>query len=110
MGTQKENSDIRLKELAAIITNASGITDFEFESEKSNVYGTTLDVVTGPENTEIASGATGPHPLDTEWGIKDSWVGIGFGVERLLMTSSGDKTIGKWGKSLAYQNGIRLSV
>lgn len=110
MGTQKENSDIRLKELAAIITSASGITDFEFESEKSNVYGTTLDVVAGHENIELASGATGPHPLDTAWGIKDSWVGIGFGVERLLMTSSGDKTIGKWGKSLAYQNGIRLSI
>jgi phenylalanyl-tRNA synthetase alpha chain len=66
--------------------------------------------VAGPEHIEVASGAMGPHPLDAAWGITDTWVGMGFGIERLLMTSVKDTTIGKWGKSISYFNGIRLKI
>ena len=110
MGLAKETRIDRLKELAAIIAKAAGLNDFRFESEDSTVYGTTLDVVAGPENIEVASGAMGPHPLDAAWGITDTWAGMGFGIERLLMTSQGDTSIGKWSKSLSYFNGIRLSI
>lgn len=110
MGLAKETRIDRLKELAAIIAKAAGLNEFRFESEDSTVYGTTLDVVTGPENIEVASGAMGPHPLDAAWGITDTWAGMGFGIERLLMTSQGDTSIGKWSKSLSYFNGIRLSI
>ncbi len=110
MGLARENRLGRLKELAAIITETAGVNDFRFENEDSTVYGTTLDVVAGPANIEVASGAMGPHPLDAAWGITDTWVGVGFGLERLLMISQGDTSIGRWGKSLSYLNGIRLSL
>ncbi|MCD4720585.1 MAG: hypothetical protein K8S13_12115 [Desulfobacula sp.] len=110
MGLAKEKRHDRLKELAAIIAKTAGLNDFRFENEESTVYGTTLDVVAGPANIEVASGAMGPHPLDAAWGITDTWVGIGFGLERLLMISQGDTSIGKWGKNLSYLNGIRLSL
>ncbi|MCP4718398.1 MAG: pyrrolysine--tRNA(Pyl) ligase large subunit, partial [Desulfobacteraceae bacterium] len=110
MGLPKESRHDRLKELGSIVAEASGLSDYRFESEDSKVYGTTLDIVAGPENIEVASGALGPHPLDAAWGITDTWVGMGFGLERLVMTSSGDTTIGKWGKSLSYLNGIRLRI
>ena len=110
MGLPKESRHDRLKELGSIVAEASGLSDYRFEREDSKVYGTTLDIVAGPENIEVASGAIGPHPLDAAWGITDTWVGMGFGLERLVMTSSGDTTIGKWGKSLYYLNGIRLRI
>jgi len=108
MGLAQENRLARLKELATIIAKTAGLNDFKFETENSKVYGSTLDVVAGPGSIEVASGAMGPHPLDIPWGITDTWVGVGFGIERLLMTSMGDTSIGKWGKSLSYFNGIRL--
>ena len=98
MGLPKEDRLDRLKELATIIVKAAGFDDYKFENEDSKVYGTTLDVAAGPENIEVASGAMGPHPLDAAWGVTDTWVGIGFGLERLLMISQNDTSIGKWGK------------
>ncbi len=102
MGVARENRRDRLKELAAIIAKTAGVNNFKFENEDSTVYGTTLDVVAGPEKIEVASGAMGPHPLDAAWGITDTWVGIGFGLERLLMISQDDTSIGRWGKNLSY--------
>lgn len=110
MGLPMDDRSARLKTLATLIATTAGLDDFEFESEDSKVYGTTLDVVAGPERIEVASGAMGPHPLDVAWGITDTWVGIGFGIERLLMTSHGDNSIGRWGKNLSYLNGIRLNI
>jgi phenylalanyl-tRNA synthetase alpha chain len=110
MGLPKENRQARLEELACLVAKAAGLQDFKFESEDSKVYGSTLDVVAGPEAIEVASGAMGPHPLDEPWGLTDTWVGMGFGLERLLMISQGDISIGKWGKSLAYVDGIRLRI
>jgi pyrrolysyl-tRNA synthetase-like protein len=110
MGVSKENRYDRLKELGSMVAEVSGLADYRFEREDSRIYGTTLDIVAGPESVEVASGAMGPHPLDAAWGITDTWVGLGFGLERLVMISSGDSTIGKWGKSLSYLNGIRLSI
>lgn len=110
MGLPEKQCYPRLKEVADMIATASGLTDHSFETEDSRVYGTTLDVVAGPDNIEVASGTVGPHPLDAAWGITEPWVGIGFGIERLLMTSAKDRTIGKWGRSLSYLDGIRLRI
>jgi phenylalanyl-tRNA synthetase alpha chain len=52
----------------------------------------------------------GPHSLDHAWRITDPWVGIGFGLERLLMEAEGSDSIGKMGRSLAYLDGIPLSL
>jgi len=110
MGLPEEDRHNRLKELGTLIAKTAGVPEFSFEYEESEVYGSTLDVVAGPEKIEVASGAMGPHLLDSAWGITDTWVGMGFGIERLLMISQGDSTIGKWGKSLSYLNGIHLRL
>jgi pyrrolysyl-tRNA synthetase-like protein len=110
MGTPEDERFDRLKELASLVAATAELTDYRFESEESKVYGTTIDVVTGVEDIEVASGAIGPHPLDIAWGITDTWVGLGFGLERLLMTTAGENSIGRWSKNLAYIYGIRLSL
>ena len=62
------------------------------------------------DGLELGSGAMGPHPLDQAWRITDTWVGIGFGLERLLMTVRGGDSIGKMGRSLAYLDGVTLNI
>ena len=110
MGTPEEQKIDRLRKLATLVVSAAGLDDYQFETEESTVYGSTIDVVAGPEKIEVASGAMGPHPLDIAWGIADTWVGLGFGLERLLMTAAGETSISRWGKSLTFLNGIHLSL
>jgi phenylalanyl-tRNA synthetase alpha chain len=100
----------RLETLAAVMMEAAGITDYRLEGEASEVYGQTVDVVSGPENLEVASCAMGPHPLDGAWGVVDTWVGLGFGLERLLMVREHGSSIGRWCRSNAYLDGIRLTL
>lgn len=110
MGLPMEDRTRRLKELALLVAETAGLSDHEFESEDSVVYGTTLDLVAGPDKIEVASGAMGPHALDHAWGIKETWVGMGFGLERLLMIANQDVSIGKWCKSTSYLDGIKLRI
>ena len=110
MGLPEDERHDRLTFLARMIMDAAGISDYEFESENSKVYGSTLDVVAGSERTDVASGAMGPHPLDMAWGITDTWVGMGFGLERLVMMSVPDNSIGRWSKSISYLDGICLNI
>jgi len=110
MGVPMDQRQDRLKELACLVADAAGLVDYEFEIEDSAVYGQTLDVVAGGDKIEVASGAMGPHPLDAVWRVTDTWVGLGFGLERLVMVSQGSGSIGKWGKSVSWMNGIRLNL
>lgn len=110
MGLPLESRDERLKELATLIMDTVGLREYEFESESSAVYGETIDVVTGKEKVEVGSGAMGPHPLDRAWRITDTWVGIGFGLERLLMMKENSSSLGKMGRNLAYLDGIKLNI
>lgn len=109
MGTPLDKRLATLEALATSIVKASGITDYRFEHEESTVYGTTIDIVSGRDNLEVASGAMGPHPLDIAWKVNDPWVGLGFGIERLLMAAADEQSISRWGISLNYCSGIRLS-
>jgi len=97
----------RLEELATIIMETCGITEFSFISHRSEVYGETIDVLS---DFEVASGAVGPHPLDSNWGITDPWVGIGFGLERLLMVRENFQNIQRAGRALVYLDGERLNI
>jgi len=110
MGLPLQDRHDRLKFLAEMVMQTAGISDYCFESEDSNVYGSTVDVVAGPEKIEVASGSMGPHSLDIAWEITDTWVGMGFGLERLVMTSQSDNSIGKWTKSISYIDGICLNI
>lgn len=110
MGLPEDERQERLVELGQLVADAAGLKDYEFEKESSSVYGDTIDIVGGPNKLEIASGAMGPHPLDSAWRITDTWVGLGFGLERMVMVTEGSDSIGRWGKSLAYLDGIRLNI
>lgn len=97
----------RLEELARWVMEAANIHGYGLESSTSVVYGDMLDVV---KDIELASGAMGPHPLDLKWEITDPWVGIGFGLERLLMVREGRENIQSFGRSLSYLDGVRLNI
>lgn len=107
-GVEEGKQMDRLKQLAISAMKAIGLEDYEIEIETSKVYGETLDIVY--KGLELASGAYGPHPLDDNWGIFDTWVGIGFGLERLAMAMSEYKNIKRVGRSLSYVNGARLNI
>jgi len=110
MGLPEESRRERIKELAEFVAEAAGIQDCKLQTEKSEVYGETVDVVSAKGDIELGSGALGPHPLDRPWKITDAWVGIGFGLERLLMASEKSVSLGRMGRSLTYLDGIRLNL
>ncbi|MDR1319841.1 MAG: pyrrolysine--tRNA(Pyl) ligase large subunit [Gracilibacteraceae bacterium] len=107
-GTPLEERQSRVRDLAKLVMTAAAVPDFEFTPEKSALYGETLDVTRG--GWELGSSAMGPHPLDAAWGITDSWVGIGFGLERLLAAREQPNTIHAYGRSLTYLDGAALNV
>ncbi len=110
MGLAKEERQARLEELARLVMQTAGLEHYCLESESSAVYGETIDVVAGENKVEVGSAAMGPHPLDRAWRITDTWVGIGFGLERLLMVKEKSQNLAKMGRSLAYLDGIRLNI
>ena len=110
MGLDSKVRQNRLEELAALITGTAGVEDFVYQPVDSAVYGETIDILAGENRLEIGSSAMGPHALDRAWKITDPWVGIGFGLERLLMVAENNKSMGRLGRSLGYLDGIRLNI
>ncbi|MCF8106777.1 MAG: pyrrolysine--tRNA(Pyl) ligase large subunit [Desulfohalobiaceae bacterium] len=109
MGLDQELCKTRIRELADLVVKGAGIEEYALETEESEVYGQTLDIVTG-EGLELGSGAVGPHLLDKAWKVTEPWVGIGFGLERLLMAREGTASLARVGRSLSYLDGIRLNL
>lgn len=107
-GVEEGRQMERLKELAEGAMKATGLEDYRLEIETSEVYGETMDIVKG--DLEIASGAYGPHFLDSKWGVFEPWVGIGFGIERIAMSMGNFRTIKRVGKSIAYLDGSPLNL
>jgi len=110
MGLNKESRQARIEELAALITETAGVREYRLESQKSVVYGETIDIVAGDQGIEVGSAAMGPHELDRAWRISVPWVGIGFGLERLLMIANGGRSLGRMARSLTYLDGVRLNI
>jgi phenylalanyl-tRNA synthetase alpha chain len=108
-GLPKVDRQARLERFAALVMDIAGIADFSLSSEPSAVYGSTMDVLAA-DGLELGSGAMGPHPLDQAWRISDAWVGIGFGLERLLMASEGSRQLSRYCRSITYLDGIRLNI
>lgn len=103
-GEQKEYLEKMAREAMAALK----IDDYELIIEESTVYGTTVDIEI--DGIEVASGAYGPHELDSAWAVFDTWVGIGFGIERLAMAMNGGKTIKRFGRSTNYLDGVPISL
>ncbi len=97
----------RLVELAELVMRTVGL-EYRLAAENSEVYGNTTDIMVG--GLEVASGATGPHPLDSNWNIAENWAGLGFGLERLVMVKEGFQNIRRVGRSLIYLDGGRLNI
>ncbi len=110
MGLPEDQRQARLEEMAALVTAAAGVDDHVIRTEESAVYGETIDILAGEDRMEIGSAAMGPHVLDQAWEVTDAWMGIGFGLERLLMIQQKSRSLGKMGRSLAYLDGIRLNI
>ena len=110
MGVEKDIRQSRLEELTSLVVTAAGIEKYKFQTIDSAVYGETVDIVAGEKQMEIGSSAMGPHALDQAWQITDAWVGIGFGLERMLMVAENIKSLGRVGRSLGYLDGIRLNI
>ena len=107
LGLAEEERRPRLEELARLVMEVSGLERYHLAVKPSEVYGETIDVVSG---IEVGSAAMGPHRLDGAWGIFDPWVGIGFGLERLVMVREGFENIQRVSRSLEYLDGVRLNI
>ena len=108
LGTAEGTCRERMTELAALVMQAAGVGEYELVRTESEVYGQMVDVEVG--GTEVCSAGMGPHPLDGNWGIMEPWVGLGFGLERLIMVREGYPNIERAGRSLTYVNGVRLNI
>jgi len=108
LGTPLDERRARLEALAALVLSAARLRSYEFATVESSVYGDTLDIMAS--GIEVCSAAMGPHALDDAWGITEPWVGLGFGLERLLMARDGHANIERVGPSLSYFDGVRLNL
>jgi phenylalanyl-tRNA synthetase alpha chain len=108
MGLPAERRRSRLEELAARLMQAAGIREYSLQSESSIVYGQTVDLVA--RGVELGSAALGPHALDRPWRINEPWVGLGLGLERLVMVSQGGDSLARWGRNLGYLDGLPLRL
>ncbi len=110
MGLPKDTDfTARLKELGALVLQEAGIEQWQMMMENSAVYGDANDFV-DKNGMELASSAIGPLPMDDTWRIHDNWVGIGFGLERLVMSAGDDTNLAKTGRTLSYLDGIALHL
>lgn len=108
-GMPLEQRTQRLTELGKLVLNAAGIDAYETIMENSIVYGDGIDFI-GTDGLELASTSMGPHPLDAAWKIDCTWVGIGFGLERLLMYREHQQGIHRFSKSISFLDGARINI
>ena len=100
-----------LERLALNAMEALGLKEgeYEFVQEDSEVYGkVSFDILIN--GMEVASGSYGPHFLDANGGVFDTWVGIGFGIERLTMALDKGRTIKRYGRTLSFIDGEPLNI
>ena len=108
LGVPQAECRPRLEELAGLVVKAAGVHEYRLVRTVSEVYGEMLDVEVSGE--EVCSAAVGPLPMDDNWGVVEPWVGLGFGLERLIMAREGYPNIERVGRSLTYVDGVRLNI
>ena len=115
MGLRAEDRLPRAKEIARLVLEAAEVPpeSCEYLAEESGVYGETMDILS-PGGLELASTAMGPHPLDAPWGITVPWVGLGFGLERLIMARAQiggeNPSLARGARSLTHLCGVPLNI
>lgn len=81
---------------------------YKIIDDNCHVYGETIDIV--HDDLELSSAVVGPVPIDMNWGIDKTWIGAGFGLERLLKVKHGYKNIKRASKSHSYYNGMSTNL
>ena len=104
----RKNASERLEEIIGISLRAVGMANYRLTKVESEVYGETIDVTV--DDIEVASGATGPHPLDRNWLVIDPWAGVGFGLERLAMVRKRCMNLSHVSRSISHLDGSSLAV
>jgi phenylalanyl-tRNA synthetase alpha chain len=110
MGLPEDLRENRIQELGNLVLNTAQIKDYYYDVVPSEIYGNTIDILAGDDSIEVGSAAMGPHILDRPWKIHATWIGIGFGLERMLMVEHKTRNLAKTGRSLSYLDGIRLNI
>jgi phenylalanyl-tRNA synthetase alpha chain len=110
MGLPENLRENRIREMGDLVLKTAQIKDYFYEGVPSEIYGDTIDIMAGDDSVEIGSAAMGPHILDQPWKIHETWIGIGFGLERMLMVANKTTNIAKMARSLSYLDGIRLNI
>jgi phenylalanyl-tRNA synthetase alpha chain len=108
-GTPIDERACRIRFFGEMIMDAAGVNNYQFEAENSVVYGDGTDI-TDENGTELASSSFGPHALDDTWKMTCSWVGIGFGLERILSSVEDVENIQKYARSVSYLDGAALDI
>ena len=108
LGRPADECRARLEELAALVMAAAGVGEYDLVRTESEIYGEMVDVEV--QGAEVCSAFGGQNPLDGNWGIVEPWVGLGFGLERLIMAREGYPNIERAGRSLSYVGGVRLNI
>ncbi|MDR3316185.1 MAG: hypothetical protein LBS98_06900 [Coriobacteriales bacterium] len=114
-GTPVDERIPRLEELMRLVLDAGNLKGYRLEEEDSTIYGRGMDAV-DRHGLELASSSMGPHRLDPAWRIATSWVGIGFGLERLLMSREGGEDgeggegIHRHARSFTFLDGVSLNM
>jgi phenylalanyl-tRNA synthetase alpha chain len=108
-GTPLDERSERLRFFGQMIMDAAGIENYHFEDENSVVYGDGTDI-TDSNGVELASSSFGPHSLDNAWKMTCSWVGIGFGLERILASKNDCENIQRYARSVSYLDGAALDI
>jgi phenylalanyl-tRNA synthetase alpha chain len=109
VGLKAESREDRLLELADLLMTEIGLRDWHRETVDSTVYGQTVDLV-DDSGLELASCSMGPHPLDANWGFTGTWLGLGFGLERLAMSVGGYDRLSQVGRSFGRVLGLPLKI
>ena len=109
-GVEEGDQMAWLREIATEAMEVLGFENYELTGDDSTVYGDKQVLDVEVNGMEVASGAYGPLPMDSNWQIFDPWVGFGFGIERLAMMKEDYHNIKRVGRSLKYLNGARLNI
>lgn len=101
----------RRNELLSLIDKLAtslGLTNYEIVEDTSSIYGKTIDILY--DGVEIGSAVVGPVDIDANWKIDKPWIGVGIGLERILMVKHKSKRISPFSKSLEYFMGLYLGT
>jgi phenylalanyl-tRNA synthetase alpha chain len=109
VGLKAQERQGRLLQLAGEIFGQIGLEGWRVERVDSTVYGQTVDLV-DHSGLELASCSMGPHPLDAKWGFSGTWLGLGFGLERLAMSLAGLDRLSPVARGFGRLLGLPLNI